>query len=483
MAARDAAGRPEGRGPAVATARAGRVQALLTGLGGAPFLRAAGVLQAGSLGLSAIGFLASVLLARALGPTAYGVYALVMSIGTLIGLLRRLGQDYAATSRLAEGYAAGRSRPVRDALVFYVCLSVASSALVLPPAILLAPRIAEHFVGDAELGALLQLYLVQGFWAVVSGVTVIVLQASRRMGALVGFETVSTLATSLLPLAAALAGFGVFGVFYGQVAASLLAAGLGLALYARLQAGDALLPPLGELLRSVARPGIALWRETRFGLSIAADKNVVSLYNLAPILLLGVVAPESEVGELRVALTYMAIPAVLLSPVSRLLMVDVPRLRVSAPEQVRPFFLRVTLLGALASALLALPFAAGAGVLVPLLYGQAYDGAAPLSLALVVDAASLGLGIAAGPLFRAYDRTDLPLRTNLVILVVAIPLALVAVQTFGALGAALAYAGTVFASRALSYVQCLQLLQRARPAQRNPSGCYPGSSPAAGDPR
>ena len=38
------------------------------------------------------------------------------------------------------------------------------------------------------------------------------------------------------------------------------------------------------------------------------------------------------------ALSYMAIPAVLLTPISRLLMVDLPRLRVTAPERVRPAF-------------------------------------------------------------------------------------------------------------------------------------------------
>jgi O-antigen/teichoic acid export membrane protein len=437
-----------------------RVHTLIAGLGGRSFLQAASILQVGSLGLTAIGFAASVLLARVLGPTGYGTYSLVMSAGTTIGLLRRLGQDYAATTRVAEGHAAGDGGKVRDALVFYVWLSVLTSIVVLPPAILLAPWIGEQLFGAAEMGPLLQLYLVQGFWAVVPGWTVIALQGSRRMAALVSFENLTTLLGSLLPVALVVAGLGVLGVFWGQVAAGLIAVAVALVVYRRLRAADTLFPSVGELLASVRRPGIPLWRETRFGLSIAADKNLVSLYNLAPILLLGLAAAEAEVGQLRVAISYMAIPAVLLSPISRLLMVDLPKLRVEAPERVRAFFVRVTVVGGLASALLAVPFALGAWLILPLLYGGEFAAAAPLTTALLLDAATLGLGIAAGPIFRTYDRTDLPIRASVAILLVGLPTAFLIVQSWGALGAALAYAGMALTSRIISYVQCLRIIPR-----------------------
>ena len=124
-------------------------------------------------------------------------------------------------------------------------------------------------------------------------------------------------------------------------------------------------------------------------------------------------------GQLRVALSYMAIPAVLLTPISRLLMVDLPRLRVTAPGA-GAVFVRLTLMGR-ASAVLALAFAAVAWLAIPLLYGAAYLRAVPLTLALLLDAATLGLGIAAGPIFPDLTRTDLPIRTSIAILVVGLP--------------------------------------------------------------
>jgi O-antigen/teichoic acid export membrane protein len=208
----------------------------------------------------------------------------------------------------------------------------------------------------------------------------------------------------------------------------------------------------------MVRPGVPLWPSTRFGLSIALDKNLVSLYSLVPILVLAQFVASEGVGEFRIALSYMAIPAVLLTPISRLLMVDLPRLRVTCPEAVRPAFLRVTLLGAAASAVLASSFAVVAWLAIPLLYGQAYADAVPITLVLLLDAATLGLGIAAGPIFRTYDRTDLPIRTSVVILVVGVPATYLLAGAAGQLGVALAYAAMIVASRLVSYVQCLRII-------------------------
>ncbi len=422
------------------------------------FARALSTLQLGSLAVTAAGFASSVVLARLLGPSDYGLLILAITVGTTIGLLRRLGQDYAATTRLAEAHAAGRERAARDALVFYVFMSTLTSIVVLPPAILLAPWIGAAFSDGADLGGLLPLYLVQGFWAVVAGWTVIALQSTRRIGPLVRFETTTSLLNVALPLGSVAIGLGVAGAMWGHVVASLLAAAAGLLVYRRVSAGDPLLPPTGELLRGLVRPAIDLWREVRFGLSIAVDKNLVSLFSLVPLLLLGALAAESEVGQLRVAISYMAIPAVLLAPVSRLLMVDLPRLQATAPERVRPLFIRVTVLGCLATSALAIPFALAAIWLVPLLYGSEYAAAPLLAAALLLDAATLGLGIAAGPIFRTFNRTDLPIVASLAILAVGLPLAYLAIQGFGALGAALAYAGMLVASRLVSYVQCLRIV-------------------------
>ena len=79
--------------------------------------------------------------------------------------------------------------------------------------------------------------------------------------------------------------------------------------------------------------------------------------------------------------------------------------------------------------MLALAFAAVAWLAIPLLYGAAYLGAVPLTLALLLDAATLGLGIAAGPIFPDLRPGPISRRTSIAILVVGLPATYVLAQT------------------------------------------------------
>ena len=70
-----------------------------------------------------------------------------------------------------------------------------------------------------------------------------------------------------------------------------------------------------------------------------------------------------------------------------------------------------------------------------------------------------GLGIAAGRSSH-HDRTDLPIRTSIVVLALGIPATYLLAGWAGPLGAALAYGAMILASRLVSYVQCLRLIPR-----------------------
>ena len=115
---------------------------------------------------------------------------------------------------------------------------------------LLAPWIGAWLSDGTDLDGA-RLYLVQGVLGGGPSWTVIALQASRRMGQLVVLENASSLMTAILPGGLALAGFGLLGVFTGQVIASLIAVGIGFVLYRRLVADDPLFPTIGELLRGI----------------------------------------------------------------------------------------------------------------------------------------------------------------------------------------------------------------------------------------
>lgn len=452
-----------------------------------PFVRDAGVLQLGSLAALGISFLLSVALARVLGREAYGAYALVVSAMTAVSLFKRLGQDYVATTHLAAAYARRDPAAAREALVSFNAVNLWSTLVVIPPAMVLAPSVMGAFFGDERLGDALRLALLPPIWAPAMATLIIILQSSRRVVALAILESAQTLALALcgltLPLLdrvmasaipSALNASKQLGlpptlpappaaamtmlVFAGQAAASLVFALIALLMYSRRREVEPFLPSLGALASGALRPVAATWQNFRSGLAVALDKNLISLYPLAPILLLGALAPTEEVALLRVAMSYLAVPLLALGAISRLLMVKLPELHATQPERMRRFFLQVTASGGAISILLALPFVILAPWAIGLLYGPEFAAAASLAPLLALDPLLAGFGIAAGPIYRTYGRNIWALWANLSVLALGLPLALLAIHLHGLAGAALAYAGLITLMRFVSYLLCLRII-------------------------
>jgi O-antigen/teichoic acid export membrane protein len=427
-----------------------------------PFVRQAGILQVGSFASLGISFLLSVALARALGRDGYGAYALVVATLTAISLFKRLGQDYVATTSLAAAYARRDSPAARDSLAAFNVITTWSTLLVVPPALLLAPAISGLFFHDESLAEPLRLALLPPVWGAMAATLVIVLQCSRRLVWLTIFENGRDLTLALAGVALVLAGGGVNGFFAAQVVASLLFTALAVSIYQRVQASDRILPSLRLLVADVARPGRGVVRMFRSGLAVAFDKNLVSLYPLAPILLLGSQGPTEDVALLRVAMTYMAVPLTALRAVSRLLMVKFPELHATQPERVRRFYLQVTATGGAISVGLTLALVLLAVPLIELVYGPDYLPAAHLVPFLAPVGLLAGFGIAAGPIFRTYARNMWAVYANLAVLACGLPIAYYLIRSQGLEGAALAYAGLITLLGLVAYLLCLKIVSRGQ---------------------
>lgn len=432
-----------------------------------PFVRDVGKLQFGNFVWLGLSFVLSIALARLLGPVDYGAYALVVSTFTTISLFKRLGQDYVATTDLAAGCANGDASATGQALVFYNWVNLWSTVLVIPIALGLAPLVTGIFFGAPELGAPLRLALLPPIWAMVLGTYMLALQATRRIGRLALVENGNQVVLAISGVLAAARGLGVSGVFLGQALASAAIAVLAAVAYTRLARRDRLLPSFADQWRGIVGANTAvraaLLASFRSGLAIALDKNLVSLYALAPVLLLGAFAPTDQVAHLRVALSYVVVPTIAFSAISRVLMVEFPALHATRPERVQPFFLRVTIVGGLVSFATTAPFVLLAPLLIGGLWGADYAPAAVLVPYLALDPALAGFGIAAGPIFRTYRRNMLAVYANLAILAVGLPLAAWATAVHGLPGAALAYALMVTALRAVAYLLCLRIVSRSSP--------------------
>jgi O-antigen/teichoic acid export membrane protein len=423
-----------------------------------PFVRDAGILQFGQFAAMGIGFLLSVALARALGRESYGAYALVVSTLTTISLFKRLGHDYIATANLAAAYARRDAEAARRTLATFDAITLWSTLIIIPPAMLLAPTLMGLFFRDEALGEPLRLALLPPLWAVLFATLVIVLQCSRRLIALTVLENTHRLALAASGVAAVLLGGGLTGFFWGQAVGSLLFATLAVLVYRRVRSNNSLLPSVSELARGIVSPACSAWSQFRSGLAVALDKNIVALYPLVPVLLLGSLAPTDQVALLRVAMSYLAVPIYALSGVSRLLMVKFPELRATQPDRARRFFLQVTAIGGLLSCLMTLPFVLLAPWVITLVYGSDFAPSAALVPLLAIHPLVAGIGIAAGPIFRAYGRNLWAVYANLSVLVVGLPLAYGLVQQLRMEGSALAYALLLTTLEIVAYGICLKIV-------------------------
>ncbi|MFN0070875.1 MAG: lipopolysaccharide biosynthesis protein [Chloroflexota bacterium] len=425
-----------------------------------PFVRDVGILQLGALCAAGIGFVASVVLARTLGADEYGTYALVVSLGTTIGLLRRLGQDQAATTRLSTALASDDPEGARRALSYFTAIGVWTAVAVIPLAILLAPWVTQALYADADLGQLLRVYLVPVVWVVVPATAGLALQCTRQIKVLAWLENGSNALLAVAAIAAAIISAHAGAVLIGQLIASIAIAASGAYAYSWLRARSSILPTAGALAQGIVTPDFPIWADTRSGLAMAVDKNLATIYPLVPVLFLGAVATTESVAQLRIALSYVAIPALLLAPISRMLMVKLPEVQARTPERLRDFFRMVSLSGGLSSAGLTLPFVLAAPWLIPSLYGGNYASSVPLVFILAVDSALLGFGLTAGPLFRTLNRTDLPIRVHVTVLLLGLPATYLVIQHEGAAAAAASYVGLMLAARIVTNALCWRLLTR-----------------------
>jgi O-antigen/teichoic acid export membrane protein len=259
-------------------------------------------------------------------------------------------------------------------------------------------------------------------------------------------------------MAGAIVGMSTGAVLFSQLLTSIAIAVISIWAYRWLRERVVLMPSIATLAAGVIRPRFPVWLDTRAGLAMALDKNLATIYPLFPLLFLGAVATTSEVADLRIALSYIAIPSLLLAPISRLLMVKLPEVHARTPARLMAFFKTVSLTGGLISVALTLPFALAAPWLITTLYGPAYGGSVPLAFILAVDSALLGFGLAAGPLFRTLDRTDLPIRVHILVLAIGLPLGFTLIRTAGATAAAASYVLLMLAARLATNMLCWRLL-------------------------
>lgn len=199
-----------------------------------PVNRGSAVVFAGTVARLALGFLASVLIARTLGPADFGVYAVLAATVSIVGAVADLGLTSAAVKRIA---AVRRDDPasaqMRGQVYFWLKISAAGLATVV--GILLAGPLSQHLLDLSGNEMLLRLALVGIAATALGGAVNGILQATERFGRLSVVLIVNSGLTALLAAALAITG----GL---TLVTALVVLGIGTSV-ASFAVGRRLLPP------------------------------------------------------------------------------------------------------------------------------------------------------------------------------------------------------------------------------------------------
>ena len=389
--------------------------------------RESGLTLLGSLGRLGLGFVASVLLARTLGPSGYGLIALLSLVLSVVDTLADFGLTYTAVHKVARAVADGLPRAMPLATGYW-SLTLLLNAAGTVGGLLLAEPIARLALGRPEAESQVRLVLLGLVTVAGSGAVVALLQSTRRFGRLALLQ-VST-ATTYLAGILALNAVGQLGVEQ-VVLLGVLNPLVGLIVGLRLLPPGLLRPSLG--FAPLAR---RTWGElATFSRWLWISSVLSLLAGQLDLALVGRWLPAVEVGLYALALNLATKLDILNQARFTVLLPAVATLEAS--RGIRGHALQALF----RSILLAAPFALAvplAQPLVLLVYGPDYLGAVPVLLVLILgvvfDLLTTPLLLLAFPLNapRVLAGSDLLRLATLGILCAAL------IPSLGPLGAALA---------------------------------------------
>lgn len=403
----------------------------------------------GSVARLGLGFIASVIIARALGPAAFGIYAVLASVSSITGVAIDFGLTNAAVRRVSAVWSSEDGRADEVWRVF-LWLRIGIVVLVAGIGILLAGPISSLFLDTPRGELYLRLALIGVAATALSGSVTGILQATSHFGRLSTVLMVNSGLTALLALLLWTAGqlTIVTALLVLGVGTSLVSIGFG---YRLLPGRWALSPPTWSALssdgRGLARYGAWLWLGSLFAvLALYLDVLVVNQW-----------AAAATVGAYALAVNLTAKVEVVNHSLYTVLLPTASSLQTD--REIRQY-VRNGLVRSGAISLMLLPLLPLAGPLITLVYGDTYAPAVGLFQGLLLVAIFNVMVTPLVMLAFTYDRPKLIALADGVKALGLLAGAVLLVPQIGATGAVIAKFVAAVAGSAVILVFLAQVLPR-----------------------
>jgi len=351
------------------------------------------------------GLVAVVVVARALDPADYAVFAAAIAFRGLMGYIGDLGTGTAATRLYAQLLADGAGAQARAIYRRLILLRLPVVAVLIAVVTLADEQVAEMTGLVGAERSLITLFALIAAFEVTSTLGTSVLLGLFKHSTVNRLTLVSTLVQPAVIIGAVAAGFGVRGVVAGVVAGSALRSlgGNGLAIRALRRTNDS-----GNRLAEVTRSYVRVASSALVG-KLAAIVNQRQVLTFVGLSAFG--RPEVAAFALAYDFTLQTLNAIA-SPVYSLLLPGLTAIKDDRARTQRSFAL-VTRILALAVGVPAVALAVLFGVLVSTVFGGAYAHAEPygvvfllfFALEVILSGPATSLMLADETLGQAYRTT------------------------------------------------------------------------------
>lgn len=419
-------------------------------------VRNTATLQVGGVVGTLVQAVAGVMLARFLGPHEYGRYAIVMSMAAVGSVLLGAGAADAMAPVLSRARHSGDDAGARNGMLFLGKFVLVTTVIVFVLGLSM-PAIADYFYDDRVIGWYgFAVLMASAISTVLLTPTQLGLQVFGRIRQLSALTFTDQAVRQVLVVTLAFAGFGVAGASIGHLVGAALVLMVSAVFWWWLRQAWPSVPSIRSLWRDVPSNGRQYIRPT---LWVLADRNLAMLYGAAPIAIAALFLTTTDVSYFKIALGWVTLALSVLTPLSVLLNTELARIQVQQPHGLQARFVYITAIAVGASVVVTTVAALIARSVFGALYGAQYLEAAGLVYWLIPFGALFGLGIALGPMWRALDKVRISIIINVLVLGVGIPLALMAMRQWGALGAVAMVTGWYTVSHAISFVYLLRALK------------------------
>lgn len=396
------------------------------------FVQDTAVLQAGSIAGNVIQAATGVVVARVLQPELFGVYALAMSLAAFASIFLSAGAQDAVTTILGETYTRGDRAKTRDAIAFLVKVVIATAVIAVSFA-LLSPYISERLYQNRLIGvyaaAVIGAYIVSSTFF---SLTTMVLQVVGRIRHMMFLELSDQAGRSIIAMLAVLVGFGAAGAAVGHLVGALAVGAISFVIWERLKSRYPLIPSVRTVLGHVRH--VSFRKYLGFSFWVALDRNIAMLFTTLPVLITGLFVSVTDVTFFRLGLGFMNLALVLMGPISKLLNVEFPRMKIQDAPKLRRNFIKVSLYSVGLSTVLAFGAAVTAPLAFKILYGESFLPSIKYVLALVPYGALFGIGVGLGPMWRAINKVKVSIVINILVLGTGVPLGMFLIKQFGLYG-------------------------------------------------